>query len=112
MGKVRGSVSIAVAVVGGDGAQVVPGVVGAAIRQFPSSRDGGNGRLQHALAAIRGGAFALVLVLVRRSSHADSEAVRRACRNSGVRVRVVTGGMTSVARAVRDLIASEGCDVE
>lgn len=112
MGKQRCSVSVAVAVVGGDGAHVLPDVIGAAIRQFPSSGFGGNGRHQHTLAAIRAGSFALVVILVRWSGHADSDGVRRACRNTGVPYRVVTGGMTSVARIVRALVAAEGCHVE
>jgi hypothetical protein len=103
---------MAVALVGGDGVRALPDVIGAAIRQYPSSADGGNGRHQHALAAIRHGSFALVVILVRGTGHADSDSVRRACRNSGVPLRVVTGGMTSVARIVRAFVAAEGCDVE
>lgn len=112
MSKQRCSVSVAVAVVGGHGASVVPEVVGAVIRQFPSSGDGGNGRHQHTLAAIRAGSFALVVILVRWAGHADTDGVRRACRNTGVAFRVVTGGMTSVARVVRALVAAEGCHGE
>ena len=111
MDKQRGSIAIAVAVIGGDGAYVLPEVIGAVIRRFPSSGYGGNGRHQHALAAIRHGLFALVLVLIRWAGHSDTAGVRRASRNSGVPCRVVTGGMTSVARVVRAVVAKEGCHV-
>jgi hypothetical protein len=97
-----------VAVVGGDGARQVPLVAGAVICQFPSVREGGNGRQQHAIAAIRGGAFALVLVVVRWMGHSHCDNVRRACRRSGVPCLVVVGGMASVARVVEAFVAREG----
>ena len=103
--------SVAVAVVGGRRSPTIPDVVGAEVRHFPSSGYGGNGRHQSALAAIRGGGFALVLIVVRWMGHADSDGVRRACRNSGVRFRVVTGGMGSVARELRALVTQEVSDV-
>ena len=94
---------IAVAVIGGNGT-FVPDVDGAVLHGFSSTRDGGNGRRRSAVVAIRGGGFVLVIVVVRWLAHGDSDSVRAACRRAGIPCRIVAGGMTAVARAVRAFV--------
>lgn len=102
---------IAVAVVGGDGVRAMPPVYGVVVRRFPSSGDRGIRGRRSALAAIRAGSFALVVIHVRWMSHGDSECLRRVCRNTGIAYRVVPGGMGSVWRVVNAFVAKEVSDV-
>lgn len=103
------SSGISVAVIGGDGRHLT--IRGVALHRFESAGDGGIGRQRSMVAAIRGGRFALVVVVVRWLGHGDSERARQACRRNGVPCRVVAGGMTSVARVVRAFVDG-GRDVE
>ena len=96
--------TIAVAIIGGDG-RIVPSIAGAVLEGFASTGDGGHARQRSAVAAIRGGAFALVVVAVRWVAHGDSERVRRACRSRGVPCRFVTGRSSALARVVRAFVA-------
>lgn len=102
---------IDIAVVGGDGVRALAAVVGVNVRRFPSSGDAGRGALRSALAAIRAGAFALVVVHARWMGHGDSESLRRLCRNLGVPCRVVTGGMTTVWRVLQAFVTESASDV-
>lgn len=106
-----GTWPVTVAVVGGDGVRALPAVDGAVVRRFASSGDGGRGGRRSVLAAIRARAFALVVVHARWMGHGDSEAVRRACRNTGVPCRVVTGGMSSVWRVLHAFVTQGASDV-
>lgn len=103
--------AITVAVVGGDGVRALPAVEGAMLRRFPSSRDDGKGGRRIALAAIRAGGFALVLIQARWMGHRDSERLRRTCRNSGGPYRVVTGVMSTVWRVLHAFVARGASDV-
>lgn len=73
---------------------------GVEIRACASSKYGGNGRLHGVLAAIRAGAFDLVLVMIRWLGHSESAAITAACRIAGVPFRMIPGGMTSASRAL------------
>lgn len=75
------------AVFGGDGriaSRVPPGW-----RAFQSQRFGGNGSVRRLLRAIAAGSFDLVVILARWNGHSDTTAVLRACRRTGLQVRVV-----------------------
>lgn len=94
-----------VLVVGGDRRFAALKVPGAAIEAVPSSRNGGNGRLYGAKAAILGGAIALVVVLVNWLGHSDSDAVNAACRAAGVRLLFVSGSSSAIKREVTAFLA-------
>lgn len=100
MPAAHGRKMIQIAVVGGDATRELPPVEGASIRRFPSSRDGGNGGHRSALAAIRSGSVALVIIHVRFMGHGDSHNLREVCRKARVPCRLITGGMTTVSRAI------------
>lgn len=108
MPAAHGRQTIQIAVVGGDATRELPPIEGASIRRFPSSRDGGSGGLRCALAAVRSGSVALVIIYARFMGHSDSHNLREVCRNAGVPYRVVTGGMTTVSRAIVAFVTAAG----
>jgi hypothetical protein len=75
-----------VAVLGGDGRHAARCPVGWTV--YASSGFAGHGQRRRLVAAIKAGAFDVVIVLARWNGHSDIEAVRRACRAAGVPVRV------------------------
>lgn len=86
--------------VGGDPNRPVPVVVGAAIERFGSQRDGGNGELRHACAAIKGGTVDLVIVLTKFCGHGVSGRVTVAARRAGVICWLRSGNCSAVVRDV------------
>lgn len=99
---------IQIAVVGGDATRELPPTEGASIRRFPSSGDGGSGGHRSALAAVRSGSVALVIIHARFMGHSDSSSLREVCRKAGVPCRVVIGGMTTVSRAIVAFVTAAG----
>jgi len=80
--------------------------LGRSIRHFPSSREGGNGTIRAARDAIQGGAFDLVLFLVRWLGHPEFDALVSACRSAHVPHRIVTGGLSAARRSVQQVLAA------
>lgn len=108
MPAAHGKQLIQIAVVGGDATRELTPIEGASIRRFPSSRDGGSGGQRSALAAVRSGSVALVIIHARFMGHSDSNSLRDVCRKAGVPCRVVVGGMTTVSRAIGAFVAAAG----
>lgn len=77
-----------VAVLGGDGRMRPEGRWGAEVVHFKSPRDGGNGEARRLEAALRAGAFDLLVVLTRWNSHSVTRKLRSLCRRLGIRVAI------------------------
>lgn len=84
-----------VLVVGGDARQGDRQVGDAIVKAIASSKFGGNGANRALIAAIRGGAVALVVVLARWLGHSEAHAIYAACRSVGIRYLIVRGGLSS-----------------
>lgn len=61
------------------------------VRHYPSRRSSGNGNLRGLLAAIRAGGVTAVYIRIDAISHAESDAVRAACRRAGIVCRPLRG---------------------
>lgn len=98
--------NIPISVFGG-GRWLAESVPNARISWVPSTSAGGAARFRHGVAAVRQGAVAYVLLLVRWLGHSDFHAVVLACRTAGVPYRVVPGGVASAARLIRTFLSEE-----
>ncbi len=97
----------AIAIVGGDGRDHTIRVT-AEVRSYPSSRDGGNGTIRRAIAAIKRGKIQLVVLLVRWLGHPEYQSVVKACKVAGVRCLTVPRGSVSThQQEVEDYLS--GC---
>ncbi len=89
-----------IAVIGGDGRFVRLCGAEKRVRAYASSRDGGRGEVQRAIAAIGAGRVSLVVLLARWLGHSDFRAVKDCCAMEGVDCLVVTGGLTALRRTI------------
>lgn len=97
---------IRVALVGGDERAGFAYPDGVEVRRYGSSGSCGNGGLKRVLQALSAGRIDAVLIIVRWLGHSESRSVRAACQRAGILCRIVSGGESSVVRAVRDLLNS------
>lgn len=96
-----------IAIVGGDGRDNALQVA-ANIRSYPSSQNGGNGRIRDATAAIKAGNIQLVLLLIRWLGHSEYKSLVNACKASGIRyVSIPKGSASVVQREVQEYLNTE-----
>ncbi len=97
---------IRVALVGGDERAGFAYPDGVEVRRYGSSGGCGNGGLKRVLQALSAGQTDAVLILVRWLGHSEFSSVKAACGRAGIQCRIVSGGESSVVRAVGDLVNS------
>jgi hypothetical protein len=98
-----------IAVIGGDGRPASWQALYDVVRLFPSARNGGNGSLRRALAAIRKGKIKRVVLWTRWLGHSDSRAIEAACKRVGVPLHRVRGGVSSMRALIAAFVRLRDC---
>jgi hypothetical protein len=97
-----------VAIVGGDGRSIGPGLgPNVTLRCFPSSRYGGCGAIRSARAAIAGGSINLVIFRIDLLGHSDERALVAACKAARVQFRRAGGGSASAIRSIQQYLEQD-----